>query len=535
MNIPRLIRTVRYLKAQQILMRMLRKIQPVRFRAPIQASVRIVPSRWVMPVTKRKSMVGTTQFEILNRDFRLEHASDWNRSDDDKLTLYHLHYFDDLNAESTVERRSLHRELVERWIDENPPVSGNGWEPYPLSLRIVNWIKWQMRESSLSHRALESLYAQARVLYQTVEYHLLANHILANAKALCFAGYFFEGNEAASWLRRGRKILDEQLEEQILDDGGHFELSPMYHSIVLEDVLDLVNLLRAYDDGAHEKIGALVSGMLHWLALMTHPDGALSYFNDSTSDVAATLSALEDYAVRLGIDVPLEAQNGIRSLPQSGFVRFDDDDLAMIIDVGRLGPDYQPGHGHCDCLSFELSRCSNRVLVNTGISTYKVCDRRMVERGTSSHNTVSVNSSEQSEIWSAFRAGRRAFPVDVSVGDTFVSAGHDGYSHVGITHHRDIRFAEGSVRVLDEVSSRHPERVPATAHWHFHPDVTVKLEGARVEAGGLVLEFSGHQSVRLADYEYCRGFNRTATSTAIDVVFTERLLTTIKYANTHCF
>ncbi len=70
--------------------------------------------------------------------------------------------------------------------------------------------------------------------------------MLANAKALVFAGLWFEGPEADRWLETGLSIYARELPEQILDDGAHFELSPMYHAIILEDLLDLINVGRTY-------------------------------------------------------------------------------------------------------------------------------------------------------------------------------------------------------------------------------------------------------------------------------------------------
>jgi hypothetical protein len=66
-------------------------------------------------------------------------------------------------------------------------------------------------------------------------------------RLLVFAGAFFEGGPA-EWLSSGLRILASQLPEQMLDDGGHFERSPMYHSLILEDVLDLINLHRTWPD-----------------------------------------------------------------------------------------------------------------------------------------------------------------------------------------------------------------------------------------------------------------------------------------------
>jgi hypothetical protein len=123
----------------------------------------------------------------------------------EKLWLYNLHYFDDLNAQGAAATRvPWHRALLQRWVLENPPTGGNGWEPYPTSLRIVNWVKWLQAGNRLCRRMYaEPGMLQARWLSKKLERHLLGNHLFANAKALVFAGVFFEGPEAAPGWQRG--------------------------------------------------------------------------------------------------------------------------------------------------------------------------------------------------------------------------------------------------------------------------------------------------------------------------------------------
>ena len=84
--------------------------------------------------------------------------------------------------------------------------------------------------------------ARVHTLHDPVrwKYHLLGNHLLENGIALAFTGACFEGPDAARWLATGLGILREQLPEQILADGMHFERSPMYqirlaHSVMAED------------------------------------------------------------------------------------------------------------------------------------------------------------------------------------------------------------------------------------------------------------------------------------------------------------
>ena len=76
-----------------------------------------------------------------------------------------------------------------------------------------------------------------------------------------FGGACFNGSEANGWLHKGLDILAEQLAEQILSDGGHFERSPMYHAIILEDMLDVLNLAKALPDRFVERSDIVVTSV----------------------------------------------------------------------------------------------------------------------------------------------------------------------------------------------------------------------------------------------------------------------------------
>jgi uncharacterized heparinase superfamily protein len=253
-------------------------------------------------------MMGPSRFRFLNETRDVSGPAGWNEAGVPKLWLYNLHYFDDLNSEAAQERVEWHRALIQRWVDENPPAAGNGWEPYPVSLRVVNWIKWALSGNEMDVEWVASLAMQVRWLRNRLECHLLGNHLLVNAKALVFAGLFFLGDEAKAWLSKGLSILGEQLPEQVLNDGGHFERSPMYHAIILEDLLDLVQLLDVYQPDRAQ--GARLQGrdewletagrMLGWLRAMSHPDGRISFFNDAAFGVAAELEELEKYCREFG-------------------------------------------------------------------------------------------------------------------------------------------------------------------------------------------------------------------------------------------
>ncbi|MCC7279507.1 MAG: alginate lyase family protein [Chromatiaceae bacterium] len=510
--------TLRYLLPVQFYGRLwFRLYRPTPDRRPAQAA-RPVPGGWVPPVAKPVSLLGPTTFRFLNETHALAGAGHeaagggdpWNDPARDKLWLYNLHYFDDLGAAPSPQPSPLagegwgegvqvardqrlhwHLALLQRWVAENPPGHGNGWEPYPTSLRIVNWIKWSLTFASerggvpalLPPACLQSLAVQTRWLSQRLEHHLLGNHLFANAKALVYAGAFFVGPEADRWRGLGLRLMARELDEQILPDGGHFERSPMYHAILLEDVLDLINLAGAYPKlfGGTETVAVDVDGidavagvdavtranaiggatavshwrakataMLDWLAAMTHPDGAISFFNDAAFGIAPTLADLERYAdgisavsqPRLALSTIPATTPGMpagttddagppvgtllvnpagktdvpcRWLRDSGYVRLAVGPAVAILDVAPIGPDYLPGHAHADTLSFELSLFGQRVIVNGGTSRYGSGPERLAERGTAAHSTVQIDGADSSEVWGGFRVARRARVLGVKV------------------------------------------------------------------------------------------------------------------------
>ena len=236
--------TIKYLQPSQVLYRLINKL-PFVYKAPyfrsppsLRKEIQLLLGEIEFPECTHNNQ----SFNFLNHKVECDPIKLWNNNKLPKLWLYNLHYFNDLKCSASEERKAQLHKLILSWIDHNRPFDGVGWEPYPLSIRIVNLVKWQLRFQVNDERIISSLAAQVRVLNSSIEYHIRGNHLLANAKALVFAGCFFDGPEANKWLKKGMKILALEIEEQILNDGGHFERSPMYHALVLEDMLDLENL-----------------------------------------------------------------------------------------------------------------------------------------------------------------------------------------------------------------------------------------------------------------------------------------------------
>ena len=379
-------------------------------------------------------MLSPEEFVFLGEAGRVRNRQDWRNSTRSKLWLYNLHYFDDLRAQGFAERAQWHKTLIERWIAENKPGSEPGWEPYPTSLRLVNWLKWILAGHDAGPLMTQSIAVQTRWLTRRLEYHLLGNHLIANAKALVFAGLFFDGAEAQRWYGLGMRLLNREFGEQVLADGGHFERSPMYHHIILEDLLDLLNIHRAFGVSPPAGLPDLVEQMLEWSAVMCHPDGEIAFFNDAAFAIAPSLQDLRQYATSVGLPLPQSPTAPAIHLRHSGYARLATDDAVVLADLAPIGPDYLPAHAHADTLSFELSLHGRRIVVNGGTSVYGTGPERDRQRSTAAHATLTLDNANSSEVWGGFRVAQRARVSGVRVGQDcgrpVAEAIHDGYARL---------------------------------------------------------------------------------------------------------
>lgn len=502
-RITRLLCTLRHIPPSQAFQLLCARL--ARRAAPGRPSA-LVPRTWRHPWRSPRwrgpaRVDGSITF--LGQTWRGSAAAVWSDRTQGRLWRYNLHYLDDLDARDDAFTYEARCSVIEDWIANNPPAADAGWEPYPLSLRIVNLVKFASATARCLDHWRDSLALQAQSLSQQIEWGIRANHLFENGKALVFAGSWFNGLSAQGWMRKGLGILDSECKEQFLPDGGHFELSPMYHGAMLWNLCDLVNL--AETSGLTELLDRapvwrnLVRRGLAWYVAMSHPDGQIAFFNDAALGIAPDLAAVTKYAASLGIsavETPLGEFPRPVMLDSSGYFRVElGARSAAIIDVAHVGPDYQPGHAHADTLSFELSLFGRRVLVNSGTSTYERGTERDRQRGTASHNTAILDNRNSSDTWAAFRVGRRAIPrilqFDSRDGQVEIQASHDGYRRLlgGARHVRQWVWTVSSVVVRDEILGHFGR---ATALYHLHPEIDARADPVDTQCIHLALPEGGH-------------------------------------------
>lgn len=513
----KLFHTIRYLKMIQIYYRLYylfrRKLRQLRGHVyPVS-----IPSNSTLLLSNSSlfssDVLKESKFTFLNISHDFDGKIDWNYMGHGKLWTYNLTYFDFLNQKDISKERG--HALIDDFVKEIRLIN-DGMEPYPISLRGINWIKFLNRHKIKEQKVDDSLYAQYKILMDNIEYHLLGNHLLENGFSLLYGAYYFKEE---SFYTKAKIIITAELSEQILEDGAHFELSPMYHQIMFFRVLDSIHLIKENhwkDDELLVVLKEKASLMLAWLNNMTFKDGQIPLFNDSANGIAPTTHELNEYAK------DLQVKEEPTKLSSSGYRTVKSGLYEMMIDVGNIGPDYIPGHAHSDTFNFELYYRGRPIIVDTGLSTYEKNKRRTLERSTASHNTVELADLDQSEVWGGFRVARRAYITKLSEDENKrIEAIHNGYEkRLDVLHQRRFMYDTHQIIITDFIIT--DEIVPAIARLHFHPDAQVEIEGDLIRCDDIVIKVT-NAALEIKQYQYAPRFNTLEDAKVVEMTFSEQM------------
>jgi hypothetical protein len=463
-------------------------------------------------------------FDFVGDRRHLGRPHDWLQPDAGQLWRYHLHYFEwawaFVQAPDRTWARKAFADLWRSWRSSSRFGRWDEWSPYVASLRA--WVLCDVfadlvTDSEIEDDVVASIDAHHGFLLRHLERDVGGNHLLKNLKALIGLGVFLDRPVT---VRAAVAGADEQVKLQVLADGGHYERTPSYHCQAMADLVDLVGLTSTAEVEVPTTWAGAVERMRQWLGTMRFGDGDLPRFNDSTA-VPTELLGLLDPAPRAA---------GLHLLPSSGYVVLDGGGrLSAVVDVAEACPPGLPAHAHADCLSVEVAVDGRPVLVNAGTSTYAPGPRRRLERSTRAHNTVEIDDADQTEVWGAFRAARRAHPtvhgVAAAKGLT-VTASHDGYRRLpgSPVHTRTVRLGPDELVVDDRVDGSGHHR--ATLCWHFaagKDPVRIGSHRVSLDRLDLVVESSDPGSIDLlapgsADRaQVADGFGRLRPAAVLEV------------------
>lgn len=240
---------------------------------------------------------------------------------------------------------------------------------------------------------VELLRHTAAFVLDNIEHELCNNHVERNLAALCLYFSYAEYVPPAIAARLERDIT-HLMDKTMLADGSQIERSPMYQGLSVAS-LSVMAEAPFLSEGLRANLGDLHERASRAFAILCQPDGEVALFNDAWHGEVPRLSGAP-------------APDGRHLLEQGGYGRLAQGSDLCLMDAGALGPRWNPGHGHADFLSLELTLDGRRVVVDPGTSRYNTGAERAWERSAAAHNGPVWQGHEPVDFYGCFKVGRLA-------------------------------------------------------------------------------------------------------------------------------
>jgi len=495
--------TIRYLKAEQIYYRVMSIARSdFKFIESSLTSCDYPPLTFIKFNKEREDL----KAYFLNEKVNLKREKEqWSNPEKSLLWNFNLNYFDFLHYANCDDNQNELKGILEDHCSYNFSHEHVSNHPYPLSIRLSNVIKFLITNNIKSSLVNTAIFRQTQILTSSIEYSVGGNHLIANAKALIMSSFYLDCSMSKTWNERGVKLLKRCLLEQVNCDGVHLEESPMYQCLVLEDLIDLYMISPKEMSFLRKTILSMTS----YLKSLIHLDGHLAYFNDSSEGVYKAPGDLISYVIK-NIGEVSDFNN------KSGLSSFENLHYKVIFKARSMGLSHVPGHIHNDALSFELSIPKTKVITNPGTSTYTHLERRLLEKSTSHHSTVSDKQNEQNQTWSLFRIAKRgSFKNHRPFSSSFT------FFNKKSTHTRTLKCDEHTIRVHDQLKGL----INAESKLFLMPEITAKINDNKVHLSYegsdiLKLTFENISQLHLSSYEYALSFEKLLEAQVI--IFTPK-------------
>ncbi len=415
-------------------------------------------------------------------------------------SLHGFSWLRHIAAAEEPEAREAARQLAVDWAQRHRGGSGLPWEPAVMGRRVISWI---MHTDLLLADADRRTYD---IITESLGFQLIrlsatwrdapqgAPRLLA-LLAVVLADLSVAGHEPQ--LAVAERAFAEELERQIMADGGHISRNPAVLIELLLDLLPLSQCFSARERQAPPVLQRVISRSLAMLRHMRMGDGRLARFNGmgvASPAALATVLAYDD----------LTSEPTIKWPSPSGYARLSQGGTLVLLDAAPPPPLEFAGNASAGCLSFELSIGGKLVFANGGAPGPADADWRHVSRATASHNALVIGEKSSSKmvrhamLEEMVGAAPIRFPDNVEAritegnGAITFQGHHDGYVHrFGLLHHRRIALSEDGCRIegVDRINGQQgPMRLkrdlPFAVHFHLHPDIDVR---ALPEGGGVTI------------------------------------------------
>jgi len=417
-------------------------------------------------------------------------------SEDWEVALLGFGWLRHLRAADTALTRANARSLVDDWLSNQAQKRTVGRRADVLARRVISLLSQAPlvlgdTDGKFYRRYLRGLTREIRYLRYTMLDIPDGVPRLQVLIALCYASLCLANQ--ARHIRTATRRLSDELQRQILPDGGHISRNPGALIELLIDLLPLRQTFAARNIAPPPALLNAIDRMMPMLRFFRHGDGSFALFNgmsSAPSDLLATLLAYDDTR-----GAPMA------NMPHTGYQRLDAGAMTVIMDTGPPPPANVSHDAHAGCLSFELSSGPSRIVINCGMPTTGRDNWRSFARGTPAHSTLTyheTSSCQFVELSAMKRLLQGALVVSgpsnvesyrESVGNgELLTTSHDGYlPRFGVVHRRVLMAAHDGSRLdgEDTLSAAPGARIKGSEtdyalRFHLHPSVKAsRLSDAR--------------------------------------------------------
>ena len=400
--------------------------------------------------------------------------------------------------------RTLATNLISQWIKRYGAYSEPVWSPHVMAQRLCAIFvhgRLVIANSDMMWRSrlFVSLREQCKMLERICGEAPDGLPRLESAAVLALSALCLDDSRGRR--QTGLARLEEEIERQILPDGGHVSRSPETLLAAYRLVLAVMEGLSAVGDEPPHVLRNAHDRMAPMLRFFRHGDGAMALFNGGSQCDARMVAGLL-------------ARDEVRGQPfhharHSGYQRLTAGRSLCLLDCGKTPQGAFALDAHAGAGAFELSSGPDRIVVNCGTGGEANPAWNEVLRATAAHSTLTLADTSSAQILGPGIVRDLLGPLLLGGPDEVssrrletaqgwtVEVLHDAYVPLfGVRHERQITLSPQGLMVTGhDRLLRVAEKGPAlgfTVRFHIHPDVRV----SQLDGGGILLKLPGGEGWR---------------------------------------
>lgn len=461
------------------------------------------PQRPFTPDAHAGNELANGTLSLAGRQIHFSHVEEaWTHPAPSRTFARMQHVFcwlKDLEATTETDRPArLMQAHADAWITHFGTWNRFSWDPQITAERCMSWlgVAGQMfaGDAVQSSRRLESLGRQLRYLRSVFPVMTHNYSRMVAAIALTQAGTCLHGLESLK--RLGLKGLREELNAQILPDGGHVSRNPQLSARLALELESLIALLEQHDGVAPAYLHKAQDRLIPFVGFARLPSGQMSPFHGAGDADGPAISRL------LG-ESRIEVKD-FRIAHHSGYHRLETRNSALLLDCGGMPPGDHGLDAHASSGAFVFGAKESPIIVNCGAHTAHAPAWEAASRTTAAHSTLVLDDTSSSRILDGGlmgmilgpRALNRAEPrpgrrTEDDQGVWLETRHHEYVDRYGLVHGRRLFLDHAGTHLrgedtlerpvgVDRVRDLHP--IPFCIRFHLHPDVRASLSRGKDSA-----------------------------------------------------